>query len=227
MGGEMKSGFVAYFRVSTDRQGKSRLGLEAQQEEIERYLKLRNADLLETYTEVESGKIDQRPQLDAAIKHCRRTKSTLIVAKLDRLSRNATFLLKFDDMVKRAGINLYVCDQPHLDRFTLGIHALVAEREREMISERTKAALQAAKRRGVRLGTRNGRRLSEAGLNAIRENADAHAKNTIAIIEQIRSAGANSLRQVSDALNARGVPTARGGEWHPEAVRRIENRKLV
>ncbi|MCC3303378.1 recombinase family protein [Sneathiella sp. HT1-7] len=220
----MQNGYVGYFRVSTDRQGKSGLGLEAQQHSVEMFLNSVGAELTSSFTEIESGKIDQRPELDKAIKYCRKTKSTLIVAKLDRLSRNATFLLKFDDMVKKASINLHVCDQPHLDRFTLGIHALVAEREREMISERTKAALQAAKARGVILGTRNGAKLSTKGIKAIRLKANSHAENISAIIEQIKASGAETYQQIATALNARGIPTARNSDWHPETVRRILNR---
>lgn len=212
---------ISYLRVSTEGQGRSGLGLEAQRQLVSTYVERVGAALVREYQEVESGKIDDRPELSAAIRDCRRTGAMLIVAKLDRLSRNASFLLNFDDMVKRAGIDLAVCDQPHLDRFMLGIHALVAERERHMISDRTKAALAAAKARGVRLGTRDGKRLSDAGCAARRSNALQHANNVMPIITQIQSTGAVSYRAIADALNARGVATADGGTWYPTSVRRV------
>lgn len=212
---------ISYVRVSTDSQGRSGLGIEAQRHLVAEYADQTDALIIREFVEVESGKIDDRPELNAAIRECRRTGATLVVAKLDRLSRNATFLLSFDDMVKRAGIDLHVCDQPHLDRFMLGIHALVAERERHMISERTRAALAAAKARGVRLGTRDGKRLSEAGCAARRLKSKQHAMNVLPVITQIQTTGAVSYRAIAEALNLRGVTTQLGGEWHPASVRRV------
>lgn len=217
----MAPGFVSYLRVSTDAQGRSGLGLEAQRLAVASYAEKSGLSLVAEFLEVESGKVDNRPQLNSAIRHCRRHGHTLVVAKLDRLSRNATFLLSFDDMIKRAGIELHVCDQPHLDRFMLGIHALVAERERALISERTKAALTAAKARGVRLGTRDGVRLSIAGQVARRQKAMEHARNVQPVIKQIVEAGVRSYRAIAEALNARGVPAPRGGDWHAASVRRL------
>jgi len=211
---------ISYVRVSTDGQGRSGLGIEAQRQLVTSYIDQTAGEHVREYVEIESGKVDDRPELHAAIRNCRRIGATLVVAKLDRLSRNATFLLTFDDMVKRAGIDLHVCDQPHLDRFMLGIHALVAERERHMISDRTKAALAVARARGVRLGTRNGKRLSEAGCAARRSKALQHAENVMPIISQIQATGALTYRAIADALNARGISTAQGGEWHAASVRR-------
>lgn len=217
----MASGFVSYLRVSTDAQGRSGLGLEAQRSLVASYAQKSGLSLVAEFMEVESGKIDDRPQLNSAIRHCRRHGHTLVVAKLDRLSRNATFLLSFDDMIKGAGIELHVCDQPHLDRFMLGIHALVAERERALISERTKAALASAKARGVKLGTRDGFRLSMAGQAARRKKAIVHAQNVQPVINQIVGAGVRSYRSIAEALNARGVAAPRGGDWHAASVRRL------
>lgn len=218
----MPAGMIAYLRVSTESQGRSGLGLEAQRAAVEKLAGQYGQSVVHEYLEIETGKIDNRPQLNAAIQHCRRVRGTLVVAKLDRLSRNATFLLAFDDMIKRAGIDFLVCDTPHLDRFMLGVHALVAERERLMISDRTKAALAAAKARGVRLGTRSGTKLSAAGLETRRAKAKQFAQNVAPIIAQIRAAGASSLTEIANALNARGVMSPNGGIWYANSVRRIE-----
>lgn len=213
--------FVAYYRVSTDKQGKSGLGLDAQRKAVLEYLNGGDWTLAGEFTEIESGKVDDRPELAKAIREAKRTGATLIVARLDRLSRNATFLLKFDDMVKRAGIDLHVCDQPHLDRFMLGVHALVAERERELIAARTKAALAAARERGVRLGTRDGKRLNGLGVAAIKAKADQNAENAAAVIAQLQRAGVRTYSDLAAALNARAVPTPRGGSWHASSVRNV------
>src|SRR5215218_3176352 len=140
--------FVAYYRVSTDRQGKSGLGLEAQQKAVLDYLDGGKWELVETFTEVESGKRADRPELAKALEACRRHKATLVIAKLDRLSRNLAFIATLMDSSR----DFVAVDNPHATRLTLHILAAVAEHEREMISARTKAALQAAKARGKRLG---------------------------------------------------------------------------
>lgn len=213
--------FVAYYRVSTAKQGASGLGLEGQRQAVLDFLNGGEWTLTGEFTEIESGKVDDRPELAKAIREAKRTGSTLIVARLDRLSRNATFLLKFDDMVKRAGIDLHVCDQPHLDRFMLGVHALVAERERELIGQRTKAALQAAKARGVILGTRDGKKLNSLGVSAIKAKADQNAENASAVIAQLQRAGVLTYAALADGLNARAIPTPRGGQWHASSVRNV------
>ena len=212
--------FVSYLRVSTEYQQKSGLGVAAQRAAVGDYVDSAGGQLVGEYVETESGKVDDRPKLKIAIREARKHGAVLIVAKLDRLSRNATFLLSFDDMVKRAGIDLHICDQPHLDRFMLGIHALVAERERQMISERTKDALRAAKAKGIRLGTRDGKRLSGLGTAERKRRAAKLANELSPVIEGLRRAGCSSLQSIADALNARGITAPRGGEWHPESVRR-------
>ncbi len=146
----MKS-FVLYCRVSTNRQGQSGLGLESQDETVRRYVQSQDGRVVGEYVEVESGKNNERPQLALALNECRRQKATLVVAKLDRLSRNAEFLLR----LQNSGTDFVCCDAPNVDRFTVSILALVAQRERELISERTKSALAQAKKRGVHLGTKH------------------------------------------------------------------------
>src|SRR5271167_1299606 len=148
-------GFVAYYRVSTDRQGRSGLGLDAQREAVACYVGSVTGTVLEEFTEVETGKRNDRAELQKALGACRRQKARLVIAKLDRLSRNVAFIAAMMD----SGVEFVACDNPHATRLTLHILAAVAEHEREMIAARTKAALQAAKARGVRLG-RNGERLA-------------------------------------------------------------------
>jgi DNA invertase Pin-like site-specific DNA recombinase len=168
--------FVSYLRVSTARQGKSGLGLEAQRQAVEDFLNGGNWHLAKEFVEVESGKKADRPQLAKAFQLCRVLGAKLVIAKLDRLSRNAHFLLGLRD----AGIDFVCADMPELDRFTVGIHALIAERERDMISARTKSALAAAKRRGVKLGGDRGARLTakqrEAGRAALQAKARARPR---------------------------------------------------
>jgi DNA invertase Pin-like site-specific DNA recombinase len=151
------TGFIAYYRVSTDRQGRSGLGLEAQRAAVGRYLAGIGGILMAEHTEVETGRRNDRPELAKALAACRKHKARLVIAKLDRLSRNVAFIATMMD----AGVEFVACDNPHATRLTLHILAAVAEHEREMISARTKAALQAAKARGVRLG-RNAERLASA-----------------------------------------------------------------
>src|SRR2546428_4213436 len=143
--------FVAYFRVSTDKQGKSGLGLEAQREAVLTYLDGGRWSLVQEFVEVESGKRNDRPELTAALAACKKHKAKLVIAKLDRLSRNLAFIATLMD----SGVEFVAVDNPHANRLTLHILAAVAEHERHMIADRTKAALQAAKARGIRLG-RNG-----------------------------------------------------------------------
>src|SRR5215468_10112218 len=140
--------YVNYYRVSTQRQGRSGLGLDAQRATVKSYLDGHHGIELATFTEVESGKVNERPQLEAALRRCRQTRATLLVAKIDRLSRNAAFLLSLRD----AGVRFVAADMPEMNETVVGIMAVIAQHEREAISQRTKAALAAAKRRGVTLG---------------------------------------------------------------------------
>ncbi|MFN9970514.1 MAG: recombinase family protein [Phycisphaerae bacterium] len=221
--------FIAYLRVSTDKQGKSGLGLEAQREAVMRYLNGGSWDLVNEFVEVESGKRDERPQLAAALAACRRHKATLVIAKLDRLSRRVSFI----SAVMDSGVDFIAVDQPHATRLTLHILAAVAEHEREMISARTKAALAAAKRRGRKLGwsipSRRDEQAEAAAKGAAGNagKADDFAKNIVPVIQAVRASGASSLAAVADALNARGIKTARGGRWYATTVRNVELRSAA
>lgn len=213
--------FVAYYRVSTDRQGKSGLGLEAQRAAVLGYLNGGAWELVEEFTEVESGKKNDRPQLAAALAAAKKAKATLIIAKLDRLARNVAFVAN----VMESGVEFVAVDNPHANKLTVHILAAVAEHEREMISARTKAALEAAKARGAVLGNRTN--LEEARAKAEekrRAKADQGAANVLPIIRQIQAAGMITLRDIAGALNARGIPTARGGQWEAKAVKRVLDR---
>lgn len=205
--------FVAYYRVSTDRQGQSGLGLEAQQEAVQRYVGIENGDLIETFTEIESGKRKNRPQLTAAISLCRRKKATLVIAKLDRLARNVHFV----SGLMESGVDFVATDNPHANRLMVHMLAAFAEHEREMISTRTKDALAAAKARGVRLGI--------AGKQRARENkeaADAFAEKMAPILDSLRiHDGLTGYEEMARALNELRIPTARGGHWHRMTVKRL------
>lgn len=219
--------FIAYHRVSTARQGRSGLGLEAQTTAIERLAAERSADVIARFTEIESGKVNDRPELAKALHLAKVTGTTLAIAKLDRLSRNAAFLLTLRD----SGVRFIAADMPEANNLTVGIMALVAEQEREAIGRRTREALQAAKARGVRLGNPNGAAaLHRAGqgnaaiLAAIASNADAFAEQLVPTVAEIRRCGIRSLRDTADELNRRGIVTRRGGRWHVSNVKNLLER---
>ena len=212
--------FVAYYRVSTDKQGESGLGLDAQRQAVMNYLNGGPWKLVAEHTEVESGKRNARPELQKALAACRRHKAKLCIAKLDRLSRNLAFIATLMD----SGVEFVATDNPHANKLTIHILAAVAEHEREAISERTKAALAAAKARGKKL---DGPRLAaarRASIKARSEAANAFAANVRPIIKDIQASGVSSLRGVARALTARGVPTARGGSWSDVQVAAVLRR---
>lgn len=218
--------FVTYVRVSTAEQGRSGLGLEAQREACRRYLaSLPGSECVGEFQEVESGKRNARPQLAAALAKAAAYGGTLLIAKLDRLSRDAHFLIGLE----RSGVDFVACDNPQANRLTIGILALVAEQERDAISQRTKAALAAAKARGVRLGNPKGaahlkgRGNSEA-VSAVRTQADAFASRIAPVFADLRGEGHTSANALARELNRRGVPTARGGAWTARAVLNAEAR---
>ena len=206
--------FVAYYRVSTDRQGQSGLGLEAQRSAVLAYLNGGSWTMIAELTEVESGKHADRPQLAAALAACKKHKAKLVIAKLDRLSRNLAFIATLMD----SGVEFVAVDNPHANKLTVHILAAVAQHEREMISQRTRDALQAAKARGKRLGNPNLASARQGALEANSAAADRFAANVRPIIEQIQKSGVSSLRGVARALTARGIKTARGGEWTARMV---------
>ena len=212
--------FVAYFRVSTDRQGKSGLGLEAQRKSVHDYLDGGRWELVAEFTEVESGKRSDRPELEKALAACKKHKAKLIIAKLDRLSRNLAFIATLID----SGVEFIAVDNPHANKLTVHILAAVAQHEREMIGQRTRDALQAAKVRGKKLGNP---RLAEARKRAVQGNKSAaarYAANVLPVIHEIQASGVKSLRGVARALAARGIATARGGAWTPVQVSDILRR---
>lgn len=215
--------FVAYYRVSTDRQGKSGLGLEAQQAAVQEHCAATGGTVVASFKEVESGRKSDRPELENALAACKVHRATLLVAKLDRLARNAHFLLG----LKEAGIEFVCCDMPSANRLTVGIMAMVAEEESSMISKRTKAALVAAKRRGVTLGspgnlTAAGRiKGAQNSAEARMEGARRFAELLYPTIADIRQGGVKSIRGVANALNQRGIPARRGGLWSAAQVYRL------
>ena len=201
--------FVAYFRVSTDRQGKSGLGLEAQRETVMNYLNGGRWTLVGEFTEVESGKRADRPELEKALAACKKQKAKLVIAKLDRLSRNLAFVAT----LMESGVEFVAVDNPHANKLTVHILAAVAQHEREMISERTKAALAAAKKRGRVLGNPNLAEAAKLAYAALRANRRRFAANVRPIIEEIMRAGVTSHNAIAQKLNERNVRTARGGTW--------------
>jgi DNA invertase Pin-like site-specific DNA recombinase len=216
--------FVSYLRVSNKRQGESGLGLEAQREAVTTYLNGGRWRLVEEFVEVESGRRDDnRPELEKAFAACRAFNAKLVIAKLDRLSRDAHFLLGLD----KAGVEFIAVDMPHANRLTVGIMALVAEQEREAISSRTKAALAAAKARGTRLGKPKGAKVPNAeigcarGVVAIKANAEAFAERVRPVLAELSGL---SARAVARELDRRGYATARGGKWSATLVVRTRNR---
>jgi DNA invertase Pin-like site-specific DNA recombinase len=220
----MDGRFVSYLRVSTQKQGASGLGEEAQRKAVADYLNGGNWKLVAEVKEIESGKRDDnRPKLQEAMTLCRLHNATLVIAKLDRLSRDAHFLLG----LQKAGVRFTCCDMPDANELTIGIMAVVAQAERQMISQRTKVALQAAKARGKQLGGDRGNfadiaaRGRALGAAKRSQKADGRAKDLAPVIEQIRHEGARSLREIAAALNAKAIPTSRGGEWSAVQVKRV------
>jgi DNA invertase Pin-like site-specific DNA recombinase len=216
--------FVSYLRVSTAKQGASGLGLEAQREAITAFLKGGCWQLIGEHVEVESGKRSERPALAAALHQCKLTGAVLVIARLDRLSRNVAFLANLMD----SGVEIVAVDNPTATRFTLHILAAVAEHEAAMISARTKAALAAARARGVRLGgRREGVRPDYLkGTEAVIKAAKEFAQQVGPMVLAMRQEGL-SLRQIGAALTDGGVRTARGGAWSADAVRQVLMRTEV
>ena len=214
---------VGYIRVSTGKQGKSGLGIEAQREAIARFAAAEGCELVAEFVEVETGKgcdaIDRRPQLAAALAAARKAKGAVVVAKLCRLSRDVAFISGL--MAQR--VPFIVAELgADADPFMLHVYAALAEKERSMIADRTRAALAAKKAQGAVLGNRTN--LADAarkGNEANRAAADAFAVNVLPVVRQIQAAGATTTRAIAAALNARGIRTARGGAWHDSTVRNL------
>jgi DNA invertase Pin-like site-specific DNA recombinase len=221
--------FISYLRVSTDKQGRSGLGVEAQRAAVDGYLNGGRWTLAAEYVETESGKRADRPKLAKALAHAKAIGATVVFAKLDRLARNVDLLRS----LIASNVDLVFCDLPHVPpgatgRFMLTIMASVAELEAGLISERTKAALAAAKVRGVKLGNPNGARAlrgkqvgNKQAVAAVKANAAQRASNLRAILDDLRSQGIASVRAIAAELNARCILTPRGGAWHPTSTARL------
>ena len=228
---------ITYYRVSTEEQGRSGLGLEAQQKAVQSLCNGRGWEIIAEHTEVESGKRADRPALTAAMRHAKVTGAILVVAKLDRLSRSVAFLSALQD----SGAKFIAADMPEANELTVHIMAAVAQAERKAIGRRTKEALDAAKARGTwikadgtpyksgkRLGNPNGaaalRRAGKGNADAVavlRNDADRFAQELAPIVDDIRSAGHSSLPAIASALNDRHIQTRRGGKWHPTSVKNL------
>lgn len=219
--GDTMTSYVAYYRVSTDRQGRSGLGLEAQREAVRRFLPSGDRQM-SSFTEVESGKNNARPQLAAAMDACRRAGAVLLIAKLDRLSRDVAFIAG----LMKSDVRFIAADMPDADAFRLHIEAAIAEEERRRISGRTKAALNAAKARGVKLGGFRGHVPSAEdrarGHTRQRELALQRAGTVLAAIGELVAVGITSPSAIAKALTRRGIATARGGtHWQANQVKRV------
>jgi DNA invertase Pin-like site-specific DNA recombinase len=224
--------FVSYLRVSTARQGASGLGLEAQREAVSRYLNGGSWTLVKEVVEVESGKRNDRPAIAEAVRLCRIHRATLVIAKLDRLARN----LHFISGLMESGIQFIAVDNPSANELTVHILAAVAQSEAKAISERTKAALAAAKARGMKLGGLRGpaaefaalsRKGSTAGAAVRAAKAAKRIEDMLPVMEHISAEGSMSLRAIAAELNMRGIETPRGGKWYPIQVWRVLRRTSV
>jgi DNA invertase Pin-like site-specific DNA recombinase len=222
---DRRKSLIGYVRVSTSQQVRSGLGIEAQKEALERFAVAEAFSLGRVFVEIETGKgsdvLERRPQLAAALNEARRQRCAVAVAKLDRLSRDVHFISglmahRVPFVVAELGADV--------DPFILHLFAALAEKERAMISTRTKAALAAAKARAVTLGGPELSKARERAVASIKALADQHAANVLPVIREIRRAGAASLHQIADALNARGITTARGGQWYASSVRNVLER---
>jgi DNA invertase Pin-like site-specific DNA recombinase len=219
----MTGKFISYYRVSTQKQGKSGLGLEAQKDSVADYLNGGRWQLLAEFTEIESGKRNDRPQLAEALALCRIHNATLVVAKLDRLARNVAFI----SSLLEANVDFVAVDLPQANRLTIHILAAVAEAEAEAISTRTKLALAAAKRRGVKLGGDRGNIAAEGvkgrkASAAVRTaNAQRRANDLLPVIQAIQAEGKVSLQAIADSLNEKGILTPRGAQFMPTSVARL------
>src|SRR4051795_12446054 len=226
-GAGMSRPAVAYLRVSSEQQGRSGLGIDAQRQAVGRFAAEHGFGIVETYAEVETGKgsdaLDRRPRLAAALKRAKAERCPDVIARLDRLSRDVAFVSGL--MAQRVPFIVTELG-PDVDPFMLHVYAALAEKERTLISARTKDALTAAKARGVQLGNRtNLDAAGEAGRASLMQHADQYAANILPILDEVKRQGARSLREIAAQLTARGVRTARGGAWTATAVSNLLERR--
>lgn len=217
--------YVAYYRVSTDKQGHSGLGLEAQRELVRTFLNGGRWSVIGEFTEIESGtrkRLKKRPMLQAALDLARKQKATLVVAKLDRLARDVQFI----STLLNGNVKFVCADMPQADRTFLQMVSVFSEYEAGRISQRTSEALQALKRQGKKLGSPTPEIGSAEGVKVLKANADAYAEKVGPIVRDIiKKSGASTLRDIAAALTARGVETPRGNnEWHPSQVSNLLKR---
>lgn len=208
----MNQKFIAYYRVSTDRQGQSGLGLDAQRIAVLQHI-TNTGEMIAEFTEIESGKKNDRPQLAAALAACKKQKARLIIAKLDRLARNVAFIAN----LMESGVEFIAVDNPHANKLMLHMLAAFAEHEREQISKRTKEALAAAKARGTRLGNPHPDNSLMRGRTTISKNVTTRLTRVKPVIIELHNQGLSS-RAIAKELNQRGIPTARGKEWMSATV---------
>jgi DNA invertase Pin-like site-specific DNA recombinase len=213
---------ITYIRVSTSGQGRSGLGIEAQRQSLSHFTQAEGFEVMKEFVEVETGKgadaLDRRPQLKAALQAARKLKCHVAVAKLDRLSRDVHFI----SGLMAHNVPFVVAELgPDVDPFVLHLFAALAEKERALISIRTRQALSAAKARGVTLGNPTLQKARKTAVEAVQAEADRFAANILPVIREAQKAGASTLREIADALNARGIPTARGGQWYAQSVANI------
>lgn len=210
---------VLYLRVSTVKQGADGNGIQHQMTVVNRYAETNGGEIVGQFIEVESGgKTDsERPQLAAALEKCKKENAVLVCSKIDRLSRNAEFLLR----LMNSRVEFVCCDIPNCDRFTISLFAILAEKEKNMISERTKNALKMVKARGIKLGNPNPE-LSVIKMNeGARKGRIDFKKVIIPIINEIKSTGIKTLQGVADCLNRRGISTRNGKQWYPTQIRNL------
>lgn len=219
--------FVSYLRVSTDKQGHSGLGLEAQRKAVSDYIG--DGELMREFEEVETGKRSDRPALTEALEYAKANNATLVLAKLDRLARDVFFIAG----LMKSGVDFVAADMPNATPFMFHVYAAMAEEEARLISQRTKAALAARKARGLPCGfaiPSKREKAAEAGSirgQAIAKLSAGHAANVLPVVKEIREAGVTSVRGIASALNERGVKTVRGGQWRASNVHDLLKRERV
>ncbi len=215
--------FIAYQRVSTKSQGDAGNGLNAQKQLNEEYADSVSGEIVASFTDVESGKKDERANLLLAIEEVKKVRGVLLVAKLDRLSRRCSLLF----MLRESGIDIRVAERPSMSKLEFGILAILAEQERDFISTRTKQGLEQVKKRGIKLGNPKWKESIGKAIDTNRQKAEGHRAKIIDEIEVLRRHGLKTLNELSNGLNYRGITTRTGGKWYPMTVKRVLDLKAA